>query len=224
MMNSMRTMRRKKDLAIEGLTARWYNRNTRKHRMKEMREYAALVRMDLKPGDSVLELAPGPGYLSIELAKMGKYRVVGVEISKTFVDIARDNAKAAGVDVDFREGSASDLSFPDGCFNAIVCTAAFKNFREPERALSEMYRVLKPEGTVLIVDMNREATDVQVEELKGEMKAKGLEALFLKLTFKYFLRKGAYTRAEFMQMLAAMDWRSFDIEEEGIGFRVWLKK
>jgi ubiquinone/menaquinone biosynthesis C-methylase UbiE len=224
MMNSMRSMRRKKDLAIEGLTARWYNRNTRKHRMKEMKEYAALVRMDLKPGDTVLELAPGPGYLSIELAKMGNYKVVGVEISKTFVDIARNNAKAAGVDVDFRQGSASDIRCPDGSFNAIVCTAAFKNFREPVRALAEMYRVLKPNGTVLIVDMNREATDAQVDQLLAQMNAKGFEAMFLKLTFKYFLRKGAYTRAELTEMLSAMKWRSFDIEEEGIGFRIWLKK
>jgi ubiquinone/menaquinone biosynthesis C-methylase UbiE len=223
-MNSMRSMRRKKDLAIEGMTARWYNRNTRKHRMKEMMEYAALVRMDLRPGDSVLELAPGPGYLSIELAKMGGYKVVGVEISKTFVDIARDNAKAAGVDVDFRQGSASDIRFPDGTFHAIVCTAAFKNFREPQQALTEMYRVLKPGGTALIVDMNRKATDAQVEELIGRMNAKGLEALFLKVTFKYFLRKGAYSRAEFEEMLSGMGWRSFNIEEEGIGFRIWLKR
>jgi ubiquinone/menaquinone biosynthesis C-methylase UbiE len=223
-MDSMRSMRRKKDLAIEGLTARWYNRNTKNHRMKEMKEYAALVAMDLKPGDRVLELAPGPGFLSIELAKMGNYKIVGVEISKTFVDIARDNAREAGVDVDFRQGSASDIRFPDNSFHAIVCTAAFKNFREPQLALAEMYRVLRPEGTVLIVDMNRAATNAQVEELVEEMKAKGLEAMFLKITFKYFLRKGAYTKGELTAMLSPIGWRSVDIEEEGIGFRIWLKK
>lgn len=220
----MRNMRRKKDLAIEGLTARWYNKNTQKHRLDEMKEYADLVAMDLKEGGVVLEVAPGPGYLAIELAKRGRYKVVGVELSKTFVAMARSNARAAGVDVDFQQGSASDLRWPDGSFDAVVCTAAFKNFKEPERALSEMYRVLKPRGTVLIVDMNRNATDAQIGELTDKMKAKGLERLFLKLTFKYFLRKGAYTKEELSAFFAKMNWRYSVIEEEGIGFRVWLGK
>lgn len=220
----MRKMRRKKDLAIEGFTARWYNKNTQKHRLNEMKEYADLVAMDLKEGSEVLEVAMGPGYLAIELAKNGRYKVVGVDLSKTFVEMARANAREAGVDVEFQQGSASELHFPDGRFDAIVCTAAFKNFKEPERALSEMYRVLKPRGTVLIVDMNRHATDVQIGELTDKMKAKGLERLFLKLTFKYFLRKGAYTKEELSAFFGKMNWRYSVIEEDGIGFRIWLGK
>jgi ubiquinone/menaquinone biosynthesis C-methylase UbiE len=224
MVNFMKSRRRKKDLAIEGFTARWYNKNTRRHRMKEMKEYASLVAMDLKPSDSVLELAPGPGYLSIELAGMGDYRVFGVEISKTFVEIARGNAREASVKVDFRQGNAADIPFPDESFDAIACTAAFKNFKEPEKALAEMYRVLKPGGTVFIVDMNRETTDAQIDEELEKMRSKGLEALFMRMTFKYFLRKGAYTREEFRNMLAPMGWRSLNIVEDGIGLRVWMKK
>lgn len=220
----MRKMRRRKDLAIEGLTARWYNRNARKHRLGEMKEYAHLVELDLQPGAVVLEVAPGPGYLSIELAKHGKYKVVGVDLSNTFVDIARANAREAGVEVDFRQGSASDLPFPEASFDAIVCTAAFKNFREPEAALSEMYRVLKPRGTVLIVDMNRDATDAQIRELMSKMKVRGLEAMFMRLTFRHFLRKGAYTKDEFEELFARMGWRFTVIEEDGIGFRIWLGK
>ena len=220
----MRNWRRRKDLGIEGFTARWYNKNTRKHRLGEMKSYAKLVELDLQQGASVLEVAPGPGYLAIELAKSGKYKVVGVDISKTFVEMACANAREVGVEVEFRQGSASDLRFPDGSFDAIVCTAAFKNFRDPEGALREMYRVLKPRGTVLIVDMNRHATDAQIDELTSKMKVKGLEALFMKLTFKYFLRKGAYSRAELEGMIARKDWRFTVIEEDGIGFRIWLGK
>jgi ubiquinone/menaquinone biosynthesis C-methylase UbiE len=220
----MRKMRQKKDLAIEGLTARWYNKNARKHRLGEMKEYADLVELDLQPGAVVLEVAPGPGYLSIELARHGKYKVIGVDISKTFVEMARANAREAGVEVDFRQGSASELHFPDASVDSIVCTAAFKNFREPEAALNEMYRVLKPRGTVLLVDMNRNATDAQIETLTSKMKVRGLEALFMKLTFKHFLRKGAYTREEFEKMFARMNWRYTIIEEDGIGFRIWLGK
>jgi ubiquinone/menaquinone biosynthesis C-methylase UbiE len=217
-------MRQRKDLAIEGLTARWYDRNARKHRLGEMKEYANLVEMDLQPGAVVLEVAPGPGYLAIELAKHGKYKVVGVDISHTFVRMAQANAREAGVDVDFRQGSVSDLHFPEASFDAIVCTAAFKNFREPATALSEMYRVLKPRGTVLIVDMNRHASDAQIGALTSKMKVQGLEALFMKLTFKYFLRKGAYTKEEFEGLFGRMNWRYTVIEEDGIGFRIWLGK
>jgi ubiquinone/menaquinone biosynthesis C-methylase UbiE len=224
MMRSMKSMRRKKDLPIEGFMARWYNKNSRKHRLKEMREYAAMLAMELKTGGTVLEVAPGPGYLAIELAKLGPYRVVGLELSRTFVDIARANARAVGVEVDFRQGNVADIPFPADTYDAIVCTAAFKNFKDPVRALNEMYRVLKPGGLVLIVDMNRHATDGQIGSLTRKMGAKGFEALFLKLTFKYFLRRGAYTKEEFVGLSSDTGWAECFIEEEGIGFNIWLRK
>ena len=62
MMQSMKSMRLKKDLSIEGLSARWYNRNSRKHRLNEMKEYAGMVATNLKADGVVLEVAPGPGY------------------------------------------------------------------------------------------------------------------------------------------------------------------
>jgi ubiquinone/menaquinone biosynthesis C-methylase UbiE len=220
----MKEMRRKKDLAIEGLTARWYNKNSKKHRLGEMKEYATLMAMDLKAGSAVLEVAPGPGYLAIELAKLGDYHIVGMDISKTFVEIARVNAKAAGVVVEFLQGNASAVPYPDESFNAIACTAAFKNFKEPIKALTEMYRVLKPGGTVLIVDMNRDVSNEQIGQLTRKMGVKGLEALFLKLTFRYFLRKGAYTKEEFDSLFTQTNWKNSYIEEEGIGFRIWLRK
>ncbi len=88
----------------------------------------------------------GPGYFAIELAKLGDYRVTGLDISETFVEIARANAAQAGVKVDFRRGDASNLPFPKESFDFLLCRAAFKNFSEPQRALEEMHRVLKPSG------------------------------------------------------------------------------
>src|SRR5215210_5656657 len=95
--NIMKQQRRSKDIAIEGITARWYEDNTRKHRLEEMKTYAKEVAKQIQDGCSILEVAPGPGYLAIELAKLGKFKIIGLDISKDFVEIARRNARQAGV-------------------------------------------------------------------------------------------------------------------------------
>ncbi len=79
----MKQQRRFKDLGIEGATARWYDNNTRKSRLTEMKEYVKVASKYLYDGYSVLEVAPGPGYLAIELAKLGICnKIIGLDISK----------------------------------------------------------------------------------------------------------------------------------------------
>ena len=102
----MRFFRHFKDLGIEGAQAKYYDKISREHRIGEMKEEAKEVAKHIKDEDSVLEVAPGPGYLSIELAKLGKFKITGMDISKDFVAIADSNAKEAGVDVDFLQGNA----------------------------------------------------------------------------------------------------------------------
>ena len=115
----MKQQRRSKVIAIEGITARWYDYNTRKHRLAEMKTYAKEVAKQIQDGCSVLEVAPGPGYLAIELAKLGKFKIIGLDISDDFVEIARRNAKEAGVEVEFWQGSVADIPFPDSMFDFI---------------------------------------------------------------------------------------------------------
>src|SRR6185436_16593925 len=123
--------------------------------------------------------APGPGYLAIELAKMGRFEIVGLDVSKDFVELAQRNAAQAGVEVEFRQGNASRIPFPDNTFDFVICTAAFKNFKEPLVALGEMYRVLKPGSIALIVDMNRNASDEQIEDYTTKMGVKGFEKVIM---------------------------------------------
>jgi ubiquinone/menaquinone biosynthesis C-methylase UbiE len=222
--NIMKQRRRSKDIGIEGITARWYDNNTRKHRLAEMKAYAKEVDKYIHNGCSVLEVAPGPGYLAIELAKLGNHKIIGLDISKDFVEIARRNAKEAGVEVEFRQGSVADIPFADNTFDFIICTAAFKNFKEPFKALNQMYRVLKSGGTALIIDMNRNASNQQIEDYTKFMGAKGIDKLFMKLIFRYFLRNGAYTKDEFMNLISKTVFKEFDIKEEGIGFYIYLRK
>lgn len=220
----MKFLRRSRDLGIRGFTARWYDKNTKQHRMAEMKAYAKEAAGHVRDGAFVLEVAPGPGYLSIELAKLGSYKITGMDISQDFVEIARRNAKEAGVAVDFQQGNVAEIPFTDNKFDFIICTAAFKNFKEPVKALNEMYRVLKPGGTALIIDMNRDASDKQLQASVNEMGLKGLAKIFMILTFKYFLRNGAYTRSEFTDLISKTPFEKYEVREVGIGLNIYLRK
>ncbi len=134
-----------KGLGMEGAVAKWYSALTKKS-LDEFKALAQRVAEGIPPEGSVLEVAPGPGYFAIELAKLGDYQIAGLDISKTFVEIARANAARAGVRVAFHLGNASSMIFGDNTFDFVLCRAAFKNFSEPVRALEEMHRVLKPGG------------------------------------------------------------------------------
>ena len=223
-MAMMKLQRRFKDLGIGRITAGWYDHNTRKSRLERMKAYAREVAKHIQDGSSVLEVAPGPGYLAIELAELGKYKIIGFDISKDFVEIARRNVKEAGVKVDFRQGSVADIPFQDNKFDFIICTAAFKNFKEPLKALSPMYRVITSGGIALIIDMNRNVSNLQIEIYTQNMAAKSIDKLFMRSIFKYFLRYGAYTKEEFINLISKTAFKKYDIKEEGIGFYIYLRK
>jgi ubiquinone/menaquinone biosynthesis C-methylase UbiE len=211
-----------KGLGMEGFIARWYARNTANQ--DRQKSAAQAVAGQVPPGGSVLEVAPGPGYLAMELARLGVYRVAGLDISKTFVEIATANAQAAGVAVEFVHGNASAMPFAGDSFDFIVCQAAFKNFREPVQALAEMHRVLKPGGKALILDLRPDASPAAI---KAEVKKMGLgwfNSWFTKLIFKFCLVKRAYSRDQFQQMASQSPFRHCEIEEAPIGFAVSLIK
>lgn len=138
-----RTAKGYKGVGMEGPIARWYATATAKddHRHQDQ---ARMAIARAPRGAAVLEIAPGPGYTSIALARTGDYTVTGLDISSTFVEIARRNAADAGVPADFRLGNAATMPFRTGSFDFVLCCAAFKNFAEPVLALREMYRVLRP--------------------------------------------------------------------------------
>jgi ubiquinone/menaquinone biosynthesis C-methylase UbiE len=217
----MKNMRKNKDVGIYGITAKWYDRNSRKSRLAEMQRYANEVASHVSIGANILEIAPGPGYLSIELARKG-FNVTGVEISPDFVEIEKNNAKEANVTVNFIEGNASKLPCEDNFFDFIVCSAAFKNFKEPVKALCEMHRVLKQGGTALIIDMNYESTDEDIDNEVSKMK--GFDKYFVKFSFKTFLKQGAYTKEGFETLLKETPFKNYNIKKEGISLYVYLYK
>jgi len=211
------------DRPIEGMMAKWYAANTGEM-MQQYVDLAARIARQLPEGSRVLEVAPGPGYFCIELAKRGSYAITGMDLSRTFVKMAAEKAAAAGAKVQFQEGSASNMPFPKESFDFLLCRAAFKNFADPVGALKEMCRVLKPGGRGLLIDLSRDAQPNEVSRAVDEMGLSPVNRLLTKLTFRTFLIRTAYTRGEFEQMLAQTEFRRVEIEENGVGFEIWMTK
>ncbi len=156
----------RRDAGMEGMVAKWYAANTAEM-MKEYVELARRIADELRQGSAVLEVAPGPGYFSIELAKLGGYAITGLDLSHTFVKMAAKRAAEAGVKVDFMQGSASNMPLPKESFDFLLCRAAFKNFARPVAALEEMCRVLKPGGRGLIIDLKGDASPARDQPAGG---------------------------------------------------------
>lgn len=210
-------------LGMEGAIARWYARNTGKQ-MHGYRRAAEKWAAALPAGARVLEVAPGPGYFAIELAKLGAFRITGLDVSKTFIDLATKNAAAAGVAVTFQQGNASEMPFAPDSFDLVYCRAAFKNFSEPTDALREMYRVLKPGGKAVIVDLRKDTSIASVREAVREMGLSRVNAWLTRLVFEHVLLKRAYTTDDVRRMVAETPFGVCTIECDLIGMEVLLTK
>jgi ubiquinone/menaquinone biosynthesis C-methylase UbiE len=219
----MTTTKAYKGLPMEGFIATWYSKTTRKD-LKRHKLMAKRLAEKIPANGKVLEIAPGPGYFCIELAKLGNYQITGLDISKSFVEIARRNAVEAGVKVDFREGNASAMPFKENTFDFTFCQAAFKNFSEPVKAIAEMYRVLRPGGVSVISDLRRDAAPEEIErEIQG-MDLGPINQFLVRWTFKNMLLKSAYSVDEIRSMVAQTPFGQCRIDISDVGFEAWLEK
>ena len=184
----------------------------------------ARIAEQVPPGGSVLEVAPGPGYFAIELARLGGRHVTGLDISHTFVDIARRGAAEAGVDVEFHQGNVAAMPFPADSFDYLVCRAAFKNFSDPPSALTEMHRVLKPGGHALIIDLRRDVSREAIAREIANSKVGRVSAFVMRQVFRFMLVKRAYTKSQFQTLVAQSPFHTGDIEESSISLEITLTK
>jgi ubiquinone/menaquinone biosynthesis C-methylase UbiE len=79
-------------------------------------------------------------------------RLTGVDWSPAMLAIARDRAAALGREADLRQGDAQALDFPDESFDTVLCALGLCAIPDDRRAVTEMTRVLRPGGRLLLAD------------------------------------------------------------------------
>ena len=99
----------------------------------------------------ILDVGCGTGKLSYKLADHFKgAEVHGVDLSSTMIEKA--NAKNKANEVRFKIGDVENLPYEDNTFDVITCSHSFHHYPNKDKAIAEMYRVLKPEGRLMIID------------------------------------------------------------------------
>lgn len=102
--------------------------------------------------DSVLDIATGNGFLAFEFAEKVS-RVIGCDMTEDMLDIAESIRKERKLDnVAFEVMDAESLRFEDGSFDIVSCRFAFHHFTNPKKVISEMVRVCRNGGKIVLVD------------------------------------------------------------------------
>lgn len=111
----------------------------------------------LRRGDKVLDVATGTADLALEIIRQEKAgEVTGIDISTGMMEIGRKKIEKKGLSgrIVLSEGSALDIPFPDGFFDAVTCAYGVRNFSNPDKGLKEMYRVMRSGGQLAILEFS----------------------------------------------------------------------
>jgi ubiquinone/menaquinone biosynthesis C-methylase UbiE len=118
--------------------------------------------LDISAGERVLDVGCGSGAVTREIAqRVGRTGLaVGLDPSPALLAVARELAHAMGLDdrMEFREGDARRLPFPDRSFDAAVCVTVLSHVPNGETAIPELVRVLRPGGRLGVFDLDTDMT------------------------------------------------------------------
>jgi len=103
------------------------------------------------PGRRAIDIGTGTGQFAVYLARLG-FRVTGIDISERMILKARGHAARFNLDINFQQQDAENLLFKDSTFDVVVSRNLLWTLPDPERALEEWRRVLKPSGALVVSD------------------------------------------------------------------------
>ncbi len=113
----------------------------------------------LKPNrpQYILDVATGTADLALEALSLKPHKIVGVDISKGMLEIGRQKIEKMGLTdkIELAYGDSENLDFPDNTFDAVMVSFGVRNFENLEKGLSNIFRVLKPGGQVMILEFSQ---------------------------------------------------------------------
>jgi SAM-dependent methyltransferase len=135
------------------------------------KEARRLIEFGLRDGMSVLEIGSGPGFITRQLLDLLPTSLVtAVEPDSAFLETARQHLRARGEErVRLVQASATTTGLPDNAFDFVLARLVFQHLPEPLAAARELFRVLRPEGKLVITDADHDlwgVLDPPVPELQ----------------------------------------------------------
>jgi len=153
---------------------------------------AKMLSSHLKPGMIVLELGCGAGYFTQQLARSGA-DVVAIDVSPELLEIARTNCSAPNVQ--YQIENAYELSYEDAAFDSVVGSSVLHHL-EIEKALRDVYRVLKPAGTIYFTEPNMLNPQIAIQKnipwIKRKLGDSPDETAFFRWPLKRSLEQTGY--------------------------------
>ena len=120
---------------------------------------------------TVLDVGTGPGHLLIKIARGNpSLEVIGLDVSRDMVKIAKANARAASEGMRLLVGDVAEIGMKTESVDLVVATLSFHHWPSPGRAFEEFFRVLKTGGEVWIFEVNRDMTPQSEEWMKKKYK------------------------------------------------------
>lgn len=115
--------------------------------------YKKVLRLDPK-GKTALDVGCGGGILAEEFAAAG-FEVTGIDPSENSLHTAKEHAMLSGLNIDYRIGTGEKLEFADNSFDVVYCCDVLEHVRDLPKCISEIARVLKPNGVFFYDTFNR---------------------------------------------------------------------
>lgn len=106
------------------------------------------------PHNQIIDIATGTGDFAIELAKLKGSKIVGIDIAEKMLEIGREKIKQKELssNIEMLEADSENLPFRDNFFDLATSAFGVRNFENLNKGLSEILRVLKPGGRILILE------------------------------------------------------------------------
>ncbi|MCX8117382.1 MAG: class I SAM-dependent methyltransferase [Desulfobacterota bacterium] len=145
--------------------AEYYSLMAKRHMKIPCRRVLSRIKAKGLQRGLALDVGTGPGIFPIFLARaLPEIRFQAIDLSPVMVDIARENAKEAGLAdrIDFQVGTAYALPCEDRSLDLLLCINTLHHLEEPVAFFDEAARALKPEGSFVIVDFHRDASPIWV--------------------------------------------------------------